>query len=99
MRIDLNLRTPEPSDPAQAAKSGVPVNSRAGGVDQADDTAVLSPDQSRIHALAAQVSGLPEVRQEKVSALARAIETGTYQVKPEETAAALLSQLRSRSVA
>ncbi|MGA9042946.1 MAG: flagellar biosynthesis anti-sigma factor FlgM [Terriglobales bacterium] len=99
MRIDLNLKTPEAADPAQTSKSGAQVNSGAGNAGAISDTAVLSPDQSRVQALAAQVSQLPEIRQEKVAALAHAIETGVYQVQPQETAEALLSQIQVRSAA
>jgi flagellar biosynthesis anti-sigma factor FlgM len=99
MRIDLNLKTPETPDPAQTAKSGAQVNSGAGSAGLNRDTAVLSPDQSRVQALAAQVSQLPEIRQEKVAALGRAIQTGVYQVKPQETAEAILSEIQTGSAA
>jgi flagellar biosynthesis anti-sigma factor FlgM len=99
MRIDLNLKTPETSDPAQTAKSGAGVGSGMGSVRQADDTTVLSPDQSRVRALAAQLNGLPEIRQEKVAALGRAVQSGIYQIKPQDTADALLSQLQARPAA
>ncbi len=99
MRIDLNLKTSETPDPVKTAKSGAQVNSGSGSTGRTGDTAVLSTEQSRIQALAAQVSGLPEIRPEKVASLGRAIRSGIYQVKPQETADALLSELQLRSVA
>jgi anti-sigma28 factor (negative regulator of flagellin synthesis) len=52
-----------------------------------------------VQALAAQVNELPEIRQEKVAALGRAVQSGNYQVTPEQTADALLSELRTRPAA
>jgi flagellar biosynthesis anti-sigma factor FlgM len=47
-----------------------------------------------VQVLAAQVDNFPEIRQEKVAALEDAIQKGTYQVTPEKTAEAMLSQVR-----
>jgi anti-sigma28 factor (negative regulator of flagellin synthesis) len=38
------------------------------------------------------VSNLPEIRQEKVNALSDALQSGEYNVSPEQTAAAMLSE-------
>jgi negative regulator of flagellin synthesis FlgM len=99
MRIDLNA-IPEAPDPGQSTKSGSQVasgNSSAGL--GAGDTTKLSQDQGRIQELASQVARLPEIRQEKVAALQRAIAEGSYQVTPEQAAEALISTMQIRSAA
>lgn len=55
--------------------------------------------QSQAAVLAAQVNQLPEVRQEKIAAIANAVKRGTYQVSPEQTADAILSELDARTSA
>ena len=75
MRIDLNAIIPEVPDPGQSAKSsaqGTSGSSSAVGVG-GGDTAKLSQDQGRVQELASQVNQLPEIRQDKVSALQRAL--------------------------
>jgi anti-sigma28 factor (negative regulator of flagellin synthesis) len=47
-----------------------------------------------VQQLASQVSQLPEIRQDKVAALQRAVQAGTYQVTPAQTAGALFSALQ-----
>jgi len=96
MRIDLNHKLREANDLSGAEAS----NSRT----QADvhvkaalgnDTAEISLDQVRVQSLASQVNNLPDVRQEKVTALGLAIQQGRYQVTPEQTAQAMLDEMRS----
>jgi flagellar biosynthesis anti-sigma factor FlgM len=95
MRIDLNNRIPEAQDSGQmAAKTGAASSASASsspglGV----DTATFSSDAARVQALADKVSGLPDIRQERVAALAEALRSGSYSTAPEQTAEALLSQL------
>ena len=101
MRIDLNAIIPEAPDPGQSTKSGSRVvsNSSSGEGLAAGDTARLSQDQGRVQALDSQVNQLPEIRQDKVAALQRAIEGDSYRVTPEQAAEALLSAIQIRSAA
>lgn len=55
--------------------------------------------QSAVSALVAQVNQLPEVRQEKVAALAQQLHQGTYDVSPSQTADALLSEATAAQAA
>ena len=95
MRIDSNAGGPQipesnrssPSQPA-AGSGGAP----AAGAASADQ-AQLSGAHVLAQALAAQASQLPEVRQEKVSALRQALQSGEYHPSPEKTADALFSHL------
>jgi flagellar biosynthesis anti-sigma factor FlgM len=94
MRIDSNrsgqVPESEPSAPSsQAASSG---SSAAGGV-PGQDQAQLSGAHTLVQALAAEASQLPEVREEKVSALRQAVESGSYQTSSEKVAEALFSHL------
>jgi len=99
MRIDLNALIPEAPDPGQSTKSqAAPGNPNAEAV-SGGDTAKLSQDQGRVQELALQVNQLPEIRQDKVTALQRAIHEGSYSVTSEQSAEALISAIHIRSAA
>jgi flagellar biosynthesis anti-sigma factor FlgM len=96
MRINLNPGSPEALDGAKLASTSDARSTASppSGDDLASsDTAELSLDHARIGALAAQVNNLPEIRQEKVAALATAIRNGTYDVSPEQTADAMVTDM------
>jgi len=94
MRIDLNTRIPQLEDSGQSASTARNApGSVAGG--RAEDSAELSSAQGRVSALATAANQLPEIRQDKVAALAKVIAQGTYAVTPEQTAAALFSAMQS----
>ena len=101
MRIDLSAIIPEAPDPGQSTKSGSRVaSSTAGGEELAGGaTTKLSQDQGIVQALVSQVNQLPEIRQDKVGALQRAIAEDSYRVTPEQAAEALLSAIQIRSAA
>lgn len=101
MRIDLNAIIPEAPDPGQSAKPGsrAASSSSTGDVLAGGDTAKLSQDQGRVQELASRVNQLPEIRQDKVAALQRAIGQGEYRVTPGQAAEALLSAIQIRSAA
>jgi flagellar biosynthesis anti-sigma factor FlgM len=101
MRIDLNAIIPEAPDPGNSTKSGSQAASASSNPEKlgGGDTATLSQDQGRIKTLAAQVTQLPEIRQEKVAALQRAIAEGNYRVTPEQSAEALLTVIQIGSAA
>jgi flagellar biosynthesis anti-sigma factor FlgM len=96
MRINLNPGSPEVSDaakPTSTPDSRGGVSAASGKTSSGVDRAELSLDQVRVSALAAKINDLPEVRQEKVAALADAIHSGNYNVSPEQTAEAMLSEM------
>jgi len=93
MRIDLNPKSPEAPDAAQSTRRGSRNSAVPGQTAPAEDRAELSLDQVRVRALAAQVNELPEIRQQKVAALSRAIREGNYNVTPEQTAEALVANM------
>jgi len=100
MRINPNPKAPVTGELGEATPSGARA---AAGTSHsaalAADTAKLSADSSRVQSLTALVAGLPEIRQEKVAALGLAIQRGSYNVSPEQTAAALVGEMEARFAA
>jgi flagellar biosynthesis anti-sigma factor FlgM len=99
MRIDLNAIVPEAPDPGKSTKSGSQVASGSSSAGFGGDTAKLSQNQGRVQDLVSQVKQLPEIRQDRVAALQRAIDEGSYQVTPGQAAEALISAMQIRSAA
>lgn len=96
MRIDLNPKGPESLSESKRTSSNVNnenANAQAanGVSSETGDWAELS--STHVNALAAQVNDLPEVRQDKVEALSAAIRNGSYDVTPQQTAEAMMSQM------
>jgi flagellar biosynthesis anti-sigma factor FlgM len=100
MRIDLN-HTPELPEPnrSSAQNTSGTANASASEVLGREDQAQLSGAHAQVLALVAQASQLPEVREERVQFLRQAIQSGQYQARPENTAAAVLDQLSARPAA
>jgi len=99
MRIDLQNRLHETGDSVRADQPGVRSSATASHSSLGEDRAELSADQVRVLSLAKEVNRLPEIRQEKVTALSLAIRQGQYDVSPEQTAAAMLSEMETRPAA
>ncbi len=96
MRIDISSAvTPSSEAQTKAQPGGRAAAPPQGSAAAAGDQTRLSLDQGRIQTLAAQASGVPEIRQEKVAALARLVSGGQYRVSAQQTAEAIVSQLRS----
>ena len=95
MRIDLNHKLQNVADIGSSEQSSVRAQNNAVKTNFADDRAELSPDQVRAQSLASQANDLPEVRQEKVNALGQAIQQGRYNVTPEQTAEAMMEDMRT----
>ena len=64
-----------------------------------NDTANLASGQNRVRSLAAAVNQYPEVRQQKVIALAEKVRSGTYDANPRQTAEALMSAMAMQPAA
>jgi flagellar biosynthesis anti-sigma factor FlgM len=100
MRIDLSAIVSEAPDPGKSTTSGSQVASGSSSAGLGGgDTAKLSQTQGRVQELVSQVKQLPEIRQDKVAALQRAIGEGSYQVTPGQAAEALISGMQIRSAA
>jgi flagellar biosynthesis anti-sigma factor FlgM len=100
MKINLNITRPEGQDAGPAVKgaSGEAAAVQAGD-GSAGAVARFSADLSRVPDLVTALASLPEIRQEKVSALQQAVRAGTYQVAPEHTAEAVLRYIETSSAA
>jgi flagellar biosynthesis anti-sigma factor FlgM len=96
MRIDLNANLGQVGDAEAAGKAGSRVATGA-GVEA--DRAQLSSDAVKVQALSAAVLELPEIRQEKVAALAEQVQQGSYAVTAQQTAEALLTELSGHRAA
>ena len=93
MRIDLNAGVPPTPDSGSAGKSGARTTPGVGSGEPGADVAHLSADPARVQALAAAVSQLPEIRQERVTALAESLRSRTYEVTAQQTAGALMAHM------
>ena len=97
MRIDLNPR-PEIPDSGKANSAAARAASAAATESSVrEDTATLSPNQQRLQALVAAANSGPEVRAEKVAALSRAVQSGTYKVPAEHIAEAVMAVMQARA--
>jgi flagellar biosynthesis anti-sigma factor FlgM len=93
MRIDLNTSIGQASNSGELTKASLRSSVAPASSDVPADVAKLSPDYVRAQALAAAVSELPEIRQDKVAALSEMIRSGNYAVTPEQTAEAMVSHM------
>lgn len=99
MRIDLTGKSPESQQTERASQTRSRMSSGARERSEiGEDKACLSLDQSRVRELEKQVKDFPEVRSEKVKALARSVQDGTYDVTPQQTAEAMLSETLRRTL-
>ena len=95
MRIDLNHKLQNVTDIGSSEQASTRAQNHVVKTNFADDRAELSPDQVRVQSLASHANTLPDVRQEKMNALGLAIQQGSYHVTPEQTASAMLEDMRS----
>jgi flagellar biosynthesis anti-sigma factor FlgM len=95
MRVDLNNLLARESSSVQSAARG---NQSAANNNAGNSTAVTS-EQLSAASLSRTVTALPEVRQEKVAALAQQLRNGEYRVTAQQTADAMVSQMRERQAA
>ncbi len=97
MRIDSNQsgHTPPPNNrPATRAQTANSGSSPAGGgLSVSEDQVQHSGIHVLVRALAAEAAQLPDVRQEKVSALRQAVQNGDYRPDPDQVAGALFWHL------
>ena len=94
MRVSDSLSLPENQDVRSKTGSAngakIPDQSSVGRTEDATD---LSSDLQKVQQLKAQLAHLPDVRQEKVEALKKAVQSGTYEVDAGKIADAMLSDL------
>ena len=96
MRIDLNPSSmPElarSNGSANTGKAEEAVEGQTGSTaESAEDVAQLSTGSDAVGALKAQLSSVPEIRQQRVDSLRQAMSDGTFQVSPQRIAESMLS--------
>ena len=98
MRIDANLplsNAPESGSSKEASRKGrVSLPPTFLGP---TDEAQLSGASDQVSALHAELSKIPDVRQERVNALADAMRQGTWKPSPRDIAQAMFAELVGRS--
>jgi anti-sigma28 factor (negative regulator of flagellin synthesis) len=98
MRID-NHGNLEATDVSTRSVSQPDSSSQQAVQIAAQPTTEDSTYQSAVSALVAQVNRQPEIRQEKVAALAQQVRAGTHDIAPSETAEAIFADLAPKQAA
>ena len=99
MRVDAPISFPENLRPQKVASSGSPAQqSRSAPVNSNQDQAQLSVDNGTIQRLKANLSQVPEIRQDRVDALRQAVSSGTYQISDQQLSDAIGSDLLGRVI-
>jgi flagellar biosynthesis anti-sigma factor FlgM len=93
MRIDLNYGPQPVTESGFSNAPGSAAAHSSGGVSAGDDEAQLSGTHVQVEALAGQAAQLPEVRQERVSALRQAVASGQYQPATESVSGAMFDHM------
>jgi negative regulator of flagellin synthesis FlgM len=92
MRIDLNPSAMPELDRSKSTTSGSKTQGLTNGpAADAEDVAHLSTGSDAVQTLRAQLDKVPEVRQQKVDSLKQAMAEGSYQVHPQQIAAAMFA--------
>lgn len=94
MRIDAPLPLPENVQSQKVTRSGSSAQqSRLTQADSGQDQAQLSADSVTVQQLKANLSQVPEIRQDRVDALRQAMSNGSYQVSDQQLGDAIGSDL------
>ena len=94
MQVNGPLYVPENLQPDKVARPVAQAQQNPStAVSPGQDQAQLSVDNGTIQQLKANLSQVPEVRQERVSALRQAISSGSYQVSDQQLSNAISSDL------
>lgn len=93
MRIDLQSGVRETGS-AESYRAGArPIHKEPGS--KTEEATEVSWNQVGVQSLASAAMRSPEIRQEKVAALAEKIRTGSYNVSSEQLAGAMVKQMAS----
>jgi flagellar biosynthesis anti-sigma factor FlgM len=99
MRVDGPLSIPENLQPDKVARAGTATQqNRPAPVGSGGDQAQLSVNNNTIQQLKANLSQVPEVRQERVAALSQAVSSGSYRVSDQQLSDAIGSDLLGKVI-
>jgi negative regulator of flagellin synthesis FlgM len=94
MKIDAPLGFPEQVGPQRLGTTGSsPSQNQAERMGLSPDEVQFSVDGETVQQLKAGLSGLPDLRQDRVVAVQQAIAEGSYNVSPQQIAQAMSSEL------
>jgi negative regulator of flagellin synthesis FlgM len=92
MRIDLNpVSMPELERTRGASTSGANSSGSVDNSSETEDVASLSTGQDAVSTLGAQLSTVPDVRQDMVANLRQAVNSGSYRSSPDGIADKMIS--------
>ena len=90
MQVNAPASVPENLQPDKVTRSGSPAQqTSAVPVNSGQDQAQFSVDGETIQQLKANLSQVPEIRQDRVDALRQAVSTGSYQVSDQQLSDAI----------
>jgi negative regulator of flagellin synthesis FlgM len=99
MRIDAAFPLPENQQTSKMANSGSSVQqNRSVPAGSTQDQAQLSAPGTTVQQLKANLSQVPEVRQDRVDAVRQSLASGTYQVSDQQLSDAMGSDLLGRVI-
>jgi len=91
VKIDPNVGIPEGQSPNRVgASASAPVARPSQPVTVGNDQASLSNDAVKLSNLSAALNNVPEIRQERVSAISQQLKNGTYSVSDQQIARAMV---------
>ena len=94
MKIDAPLAFPEQVGPQRVGTAGPSPNQNEGArVGLSPDEVQFSVDGEKVQQLKTDLASLPDLRQDRVTALKEALEEGSYNVPGEQIAQAMSSEL------
>ena len=92
MRIDLNPSAMPELDRSKSTTTGSKTHDMTNRpLASAEDVTHLSTGSDAVQTLKAQLDKVPEIRQQKVDSLKQAIAQGSYQMYPQQIAAAMFA--------
>jgi len=98
MKIDPRIQFPDDAQSGRVQSAGngasqTKASSAASGISapSGEDTVKLSSTHAEVHALAAQLSAVPEVRAPRVAALQQRVRSGNFKPDPQKVADAVVA--------
>ncbi len=91
MKINSTNAYPElqPTDAQRPKGSAAEEARETPGAPDPDDATTLASSQHTVQSLAARLANVPEIRQQKVTALRQAVQNGRYRVSDQQIAQAV----------
>jgi flagellar biosynthesis anti-sigma factor FlgM len=95
--ISQGQEVERPASPANSAASSAGSNTLRISNQDSGDRANLSADAQQLSNLSQALTKIPQIRQERVAPLSRAVQSGTYAVQNQQVAQSMLGDFRMTS--